>query len=402
MNDLRQNFLAESISNLADLQAVLAVDFSDQQQCEAFRLIHTVKGTLQTFGLNNSAKLSNEIENLLANRAISDSENYQTLLLEGIGLLIGSLKEENSNFPTSFIEKLRTEHQKSILKSDILLTKIPLATFKNFSGIEQKVTISALRQRKNICSVEIGFKTANFADQYQNLRNILSETGEIIAVLPGFKFKEAEKIGFQIYLASKQTVEELNKKIEGLTVEIVSYNCAENSSNQLVAVFEKIAAHGESVAKQLQKQLTITVLANEIQLSIERVKTIFDILLHLVRNAADHAVETCGKIEIRLFAENEGLNLTVADDGKGVDLDKLRARAIDKNLISAGDILDERQILELIFAPEISTAESVTEISGRGIGLNAVKDSVEKSNGKISVKSSLNLGTTFEIFLPKE
>ena len=94
------------------------------------------------------------------------------------------------------------------------------------------------------------------------------------------------------------------------------------------------------------------------------------------------------------------MHLTFADDGKGVDLAKLRSRAIEKNLISKDAVLSDEQILELIFAPEISTLETATEISGRGIGLDAVKNTVEKINGKISVKSRKTLGTTFEIFLP--
>ena len=400
MNDLRQNFLIESINNLAELQKTLAVDFSGERQCEGFRVIHTVKGTSQTFGLKNSAKLADELENLLANREFSATENYKNLLLEGINLLIDSLRRENSEFPASFVEKLHTENLKSAANSDILLTNIPLKVFNNLSKSEQKVLIAALRQRKNILSAEVGFDAENFAERFRNLRIILSETGEIIAALPSQKFKDAGKIGFQIYLASDQTAKTLQKKTKNFSAEIVSYNADENAPINLKSMFTEIAAHGKNVAEQLKKEVIFTILANEIKLSAEQTKTVFDILLHLVRNAVDHAVEKRGSIEIRLFTGGEDLFLTVSDDGKGVDLEKLRTRAIVKNLISAEDILDERQLLELIFAAELSTAEHLSDISGRGIGLDAVKNSVEKSGGKISVKSRQTIGTTFEIFLP--
>jgi two-component system, chemotaxis family, sensor kinase CheA len=400
MNDLRQNFLAESINNLSELQKVLATDFSENRRLEAFRVIHTVKGTSQTFELKNSAELADELENMLANRETSGDENHKNLLLEGIGLLIDSLNQENSEFPASFVEKLHTKNQKSAAKSNILLTNIPLKFYKSLSESEQKVLISALRQRKNILSAEVGFDAADFAGKFRSLRNILSETGEIIAALPSQKYKDAGKIGFQIYLASDQKMESLQKKVKSFSAEIVSYNCAKNASSDLFAMFSQIAAHGKSVAEQLKKEVNITILANEIKLSAERTKIIFDTLLHLVRNAVDHAIEKRGSIKINLFADDEGLFLTVSDNGKGVDLKKLRSRAIARNLVSDEEILDERQLLELIFTSELSTAEHLSEISGRGVGLDAVKNSVEKSNGKISVKSRQTFGTTFEIFLP--
>jgi two-component system chemotaxis sensor kinase CheA len=105
---------------------------------------------------------------------------------------------------------------------------------------------------------------------------------------------------------------------------------------------------------------------------------------------------------MRLFDESDGLYLSVADDGKGIDLLKVRARAVEKDLISDDDLPDEPQLLELIFASEFSTAERVTEISGRGVGLDAVRNQVEKMNGKISVRNRKTNGTIFEIFLPYE
>jgi chemotaxis protein histidine kinase CheA len=116
----------------------------------------------------------------------------------------------------------------------------------------------------------------------------------------------------------------------------------------------------------------------------------------------DHAIEESGYIEIRFFDEPAGLYLSVADDGKGIDLQKVRARAVAKNLISDDDLLNETEMLELIFAPELSTAAVVSEISGRGVGLDAVKSAVEKMNGKISVRNRKSNGAIFEIFVPRE
>ncbi|MBA2735827.1 MAG: chemotaxis protein CheA, partial [Pyrinomonadaceae bacterium] len=134
--------------------------------------------------------------------------------------------------------------------------------------------------------------------------------------------------------------------------------------------------------------------------STQTLKLIFDALLHLVRNAVSHAIEEKGKVRIEIKSVEKGLILSVSDAGKGSDAKKIRARAIEKNLVSEDVILSEREIADLIFAPDFSTAETVTEISGRGVGLDAVKNSIENAKGKISVKSEAGKGTTFEIFLP--
>jgi chemotaxis protein histidine kinase CheA len=401
MNDLRQNFLAESINNLTILHGKLREDFIENLQRDAFRIVHTIKGGSQTLGLKNAAKLANELENLLASREFSANNNSQTLLIEGIKLLINSLQSTETNFSADFIEKLQGENQIKT-KSNILLTRIPLNVFKTFSQTEQRTAISALCEGKKILCAEVGFEIGNFADEYRNLRKILCENCEMIAALPSAKFNSHGKIGFQLFLASGETVENLRKTVEDFSVEISSHACTENPPKGLFEMFSQVAAHAESVANQLGKDINFTILASETKLSAATTKTIFDILLHLVRNAIDHAIEKSGKIEIQLFDENNGLNLMVADDGKGIDLAKIKTRAIEKNLISDDDSPDESQILELIFAPEFSTAEKVTEISGRGVGLDAVKHSVEKMNGKISVKNRNTSGTIFEIFLPKK
>ena len=129
---------------------------------------------------------------------------------------------------------------------------------------------------------------------------------------------------------------------------------------------------------------------------------IFDVLVHLIRNAVDHAVESAGKIKINLGTEENNLRLSVSDDGRGIDSEKIKAKAVEKYLVSAAENLTEQETLDLIFLPEFPTASKLTEISGRGIGLDAVKTAVEARGGKINVKSQSGKGTTFEIYLPKE
>ena len=398
MNDFRQNFLAESIKSLTILQRQLAEEFTDDWRREAFRTIHTIKGGAQTFGLESSARLADELENTLSNSLNSPVQN---ILLEGIEFLKNSLRQNEAATHADFLEKLHSLNQKAA-KSNVLLTKIPPEIFKNLSEQERGATVNALREGKHIYCAEAGFEPANFADSYRTLRKILSEKSDILASMPSEKYKSEGKIGFRIFLASHEPAEALQKAVTGFTIEISSHACADGDSKDLYKMLSQIAAYGEKMAESLGKQVHITILSNDVALSAGKTKVFFDILLHLVRNAVDHAVEKSGFIEIRFFDEPEGLYLSVADDGQGINLQKVRARAVAKNLISDDDLLNDEEMIELIFAPELSTAASVTEISGRGVGLDAVKSAVEKMNGKISVRNRKSKGTVFEIFLPRE
>ena len=397
MDDFRQIFLTESVKNLAALRENLTADFSENRR-DAFRTIHTVKGGLQTFGWQNAARIAAELENFLSK---SEAFSDKNLFLEGLTRLIESLQRDETDSSGDLIERLQNSN-KTTTRSEIFLTQLPLKILKSFSTTEQNAVISAFREGKNVFSAAIGFEPANFADEYLNLRKILSEKGEIIAALPNERFKNSGKIGFQIFFAANESTENLQKTLKDFAVEISLHNCANDDSGDLYKVFSSIAAHGENIANAAGKTINISIIANDAKVSDARRKTIFDILLHLVRNAVDHAIEEIGVIEIRVFRENDGWQISVADDGRGVDLAKVRARAIEKKMISREDLLDERQTLELIFASELSTAETVTEISGRGVGLDAVKNAVKKSHGKISVRRRKLKGTIFEIFLPDE
>ena len=183
--------------------------------------------------------------------------------------------------------------------------------------------------------------------------------------------------------------------------------------NNLAEVLSEVVAHGENLAIQLGKKIDFKIFVAEVSLSNEQIKTVFDALLHLIRNAVSHAIETSaerietgkkqtGKVKIRFLCENGDLKIIVSDDGKGVDAEKVKLKAIEKKLISENEDLDEQEMLNLIFRSGFSTAENLTEISGRGVGLDAVRKSIENIGGTVGVKREENSGTTFEIILPSE
>ena len=152
-------------------------------------------------------------------------------------------------------------------------------------------------------------------------------------------------------------------------------------------------------------------LADEISLTPNQLKTVYEILLHLTRNAIDHAIESPeerlsakkdarGKIEIAVTADETKIILRVKDNGRGINSDKIIAKAIEQGLITSTKILTENEALELLFAHGFSTSETVSEISGRGVGLDIVKEVVDQANGEIKIQTKPGHGTIFEVYLP--
>lgn len=406
MNNLQKDFLNRSIANLENLTASAKSEesLSPDFRREAFRALHTIKGTSQTFGFSPAANLAHELENLLS--AKNDSAGLKNILLEGFALLIESFEQiDNSSEYKNFIDKIRQIVPSSLPLENSFAAQIPPEIAGQLSEFEKNAYVSAVGDGKKIFRVKAYFDFADFAAGFKTLKENLSAKGEIIATLPAPQAGKG-KIGFLVYFAAREADE---KTLQNFSAEIITTAF----SDDINGILAQVAAHGKDLARKFEKEVEITVSADKIELSPEKSKLVFDILLHLVRNAIDHAIEKPGErtakgkdargaIDISLKSRENDLILSVKDDGKGIDSEKIKAKAIEKNIIAAGEILTETHLLDLIFLHEFSTREIVSEISGRGIGLDAVKDLTENAGGKISVESRRDAGTTFEIILPKE
>lgn len=419
MNNLQRDFLKQSIESLENLDRRLRQEtdagaFSESFSRQSFRTLHTIKGTAQTFGFPISGKLAHELENLLSvakNGQFAAVENCKALLLDGFDLLKKSFEQKITAIPADFNEKLRRLAPR---ENDLNATptELPAEIFSQLSGREKNVADSAQASGKNLFCLEIGFDLAEFAEGITTFREVLIETCEIIATLPAPKFNTQGKIGFQILLATAENAENIKNTAEKYRAEIVYQKSTETFSNDLDGALKQVAAHGKNLAERLGKIVDFQISAqHEREISPQILKIVFDALLHLVRNAVDHAIENSaerisknklprGLIKINFSNEDSNFRLTIFDDGRGIDAEKIRAKAIEKNIVSAAD-LTEQAALELIFAPEFSTAERLTEISGRGIGLDAVKNSIETAGGAITLKTRKGEGTIFTILLPE-
>lgn len=178
-------------------------------------------------------------------------------------------------------------------------------------------------------------------------------------------------------------------------------------------LFKKYPRMVDELAKSLGKQVEFVLIGDSTELDKTMMEDLNDPIVHLIRNAVDHGVETtkeridAGKAEksiVQLEARQEGDHalITITDDGRGMRSDLLRRRAIEKGLISAevAGKLDDEQCVELIFLPGFSTKEKVSSISGRGVGMDVVKSKIQKLNGSIDIHTEPGIGTKFTISLP--
>ncbi len=179
----------------------------------------------------------------------------------------------------------------------------------------------------------------------------------------------------------------------------------------LAGVFSRFPRLVRDLAAQTGKRVALETGGEETELDKGVIERLADPLTHLVRNAVDHGIERpadrkdAGKPEqgvVRLTAHHESGNVIVevADDGKGLNLERIRAKAVERGLLTTADALNEDEIQGLIFRPGFSTAEAVTDLSGRGVGMDVVRRNVEAMSGTVTVHSRHGRGSVFRIKLP--
>jgi two-component system chemotaxis sensor kinase CheA len=178
-------------------------------------------------------------------------------------------------------------------------------------------------------------------------------------------------------------------------------------------LFQKYPRMARDLARQLGKDVDLELIGEETELDRNIIEDLGDPLVHLVRNAVDHGLETreerraLGKPEkcvLRLSAQQAGdhILIQISDDGRGMRPEVLRRKAVEKGLLDADTAngLDVRQSLHLIFLPGFSTKDEISSVSGRGVGMDVVKNNIQKLNGRVEIESQPGVGTTINISLP--
>jgi two-component system chemotaxis sensor kinase CheA len=179
------------------------------------------------------------------------------------------------------------------------------------------------------------------------------------------------------------------------------------------SVVSKFPRMIRDLSKKLGKKMELQMTGEETELDRTVIDEIGDPLMHLLRNSADHGLESAevraergkpevGTVFLNAYQDGNNVVIEVGDDGNGIDVEKVRQKAIEKGTITAeqAEMMTEKEIVDLLFRPSFSTAEKITDVSGRGVGLDVVKSKIEALGGAVEVKTTYGVGSTFIIHLP--
>lgn len=211
------------------------------------------------------------------------------------------------------------------------------------------------------------------------------------------------------------TTQSFNEQIEYL--ERVTTNLHESVMKvrmmPIETVTQKFPKMVRDLSKKLNKQMKLTISGEDTELDRTVIDEIGDPLMHLLRNSADHGLESAevraqrgkdpvGSIFLNAYQDGNNVVIEVKDDGNGIDVASVRNKAIEKGTITPeqAEAMNDKEIIDLLFRPSFSTAKAVTDVSGRGVGLDVVKTKIESLGGDIEVKTKLGEGSTFIIRLP--
>ncbi len=176
-------------------------------------------------------------------------------------------------------------------------------------------------------------------------------------------------------------------------------------------IFQKMARLSRDLSRKAGKRIEFSTTGEDTELDKTVIDKIGDPLVHMVRNAVDHGIETTdervksgkskvGHVELRAYHKGGNIYIEIEDNGRGIDSEIIMAKAVERGLVESGDKLSEREVFSLLFLPGFSTAKKVTDVSGRGVGMDVVKRNIDSLGGHVEIRSKKGKGSVFTIRLP--
>jgi len=398
---------------------------------QIFRAFHTIKGMAGFLNLTEIGSLAHSAENLLdlarKGELVLAGENTDAVF-ESIDMLkkmIAGLKESvETNKPISqqnnlpqLLEKLKSLVQSQSIsavmntpqgvKKDEKLDEI-LTSREEAVPVKQEYTPEQ-EQRDQIPRRSGEDRRADTADEKikvstNRLDNLINMTGELVIA----QLMVAEESNTKL-----STEYELNRKVahQGKIIRELQELSMSMRMVPIEGVFQKMARLVRDLSHKAEKKINFVTRGEETELDRNIVDKIADPLVHMVRNSVDHGIESAedrvksgknptGRIELRAFHQAGNIVIEIEDDGKGLNKERILKKAIETGIVEAGQQLSDDEIFKLIFHAGLSTAEKVTSISGRGVGMDVVKKNVELLRGKIDITSTPGKGSIFTIRLP--
>lgn len=437
MEDMLQEFLQEASELLAevDLKLVDLERRADDRELlnDIFRGFHTIKGGAGFLNLTGLVELCHHTENLfdkLRNGTVALTPEMLDVILAATAAVRTMFTELAQGRAPGVPEPalLRALANAADGRAPANSAEAPAERGIDWAALHQAVTGDALATAPSHVTttgaLEVasakrgeverpsGVKDSSIRVDTDRLDYVLTLSGEI-----GLTKNRLTALRNDILRGSMDasTLRALDEAVNQLDLMVGSLQNAvmKTRMQPIGRLFRKYPRVVRDLARQLGKQCELVLSGEDTEIDKTMIEDLNDPLVHLVRNAVDHGMEgpeervRLGKPEkgeIRLEARQEGDHILIAisDDGRGMRPEVIRAKAVAKGLISAeeANTLDDRQALRLIFLPGFSTKEQATDVSGRGVGMDVVKNNIEKLNGTIGIDSEPGRGSRFTIRLP--
>lgn len=451
--DLASDFVSESREHLDNAEAQLLTLENDPTNEEAlnavYRAFHTIKGLAGFLGLEAISTLAHATEDLLDSARkgkISFVEKPVDITLSSIdrlrqmishvesALASGSLtvKDVNVNDLLSSIEEiLSSEGEASISVESKEETTVPdhespeRIEVRGTSIPSTEVAIEEVSepQATTICASTVGDVNSYFGYQERSAEPRIGGVKETLKI-------DAERLDRLVDMIGELVIAESMVNQDSDILERISARSSQNLSQlakitrdlqeigmslrmmPVRPVFERMARLCRDLARKAGKKIEFTMRGEDTEVDKSVVEKIADPLTHMIRNAVDHGIESSpeervkagkpevGHIELRAYHKGGDIIIEVEDDGRGLNKEKILAKAKERGLVTEDQILSDQEIYNLIFLPGFSTADSITDVSGRGVGMDVVNKNVQALRGQVEIHTTPGKGTTFVMRMP--
>jgi two-component system chemotaxis sensor kinase CheA len=429
---LVQDFISEARGHLESAEADLLKleDQPDDHELinSIFRGFHTIKGVAGFLNFKQIGKLAHAAENLL-DRArqgeLTLSSQILDLILQSVDLAKAMLRAIESALatqspipPQSGLTQLLTQLRDTNLatpdanappvQADVqtpaptdaakpTATQPPSAPVANTAAPRVETQKSEAGKVENHVDATVKVTTTR-------LDSLINMVGELVIAQAMVTQDIARLISSNPRAARNLShLGKITRELQDLTMAMRMV--------PIQGVFQKMARLVRDLTRKAGKQIDLKITGGDTELDRNLVEALADPLVHMVRNAADHGIENpedrvkigknpAGHVELRAYHQAGNIVVEIRDDGRGLNKAKILAKAKAVGLVKDGQELSEQDIFRLIFAPGLSTAEKITEISGRGVGMDVVRKNVEALRGRIDIESVEGQGSTFAIRLP--
>ncbi|MGZ3768338.1 MAG: chemotaxis protein CheW [Bdellovibrio sp.] len=398
------NEIVERISE--GLQALEKQNFTKDTIDGLYRDIHSLKGSAYLFSYNNLGNLSHAMESSLEgvrNGTHAPSKKLIDQLFKSLKIVEVIVEKINLKQPEDEFAIIVTIISKTLIAAakelPVIVAEEQPVTEENLnipsSEEEAKQNRSAVAKEEGASSIRVSISL---------LDNLMTLMGEMVLVRNQvLQFaNRSEDLEFL----------SMSKRLNAVTSEIQG-EMMKTRMQPIGNVLTKFNRIVRDLSHELNKSISLNLFGAETELDKSLLEAIKDPLTHIVRNSCDHGIETAeqrkksgkpaaGQINIKSYHEGGQVVIEISDDGKGLDKEMILKKAVEKGLASEEKTqkLSEKEIFNLIFAPGFSTAAKVTNVSGRGVGMDVVRTNIERIGGTVDVSSVVGTGTMIKIKIP--